>query len=106
MLDQFCRTGIRGQEDRMLGLRAIRMHGALETLSDNRFVNLAQQFLGPRRVDSNHDAVGMQKIFDRGSFPQKLGIRGDVVVQASCTVHGEMFPELRTSLHWYRALFD
>ena len=53
----------------------------MNSLLDDRFVDLTQQLSGPWRIDPYDDPIGMQEIVDRGSFAQEFRIRRHVVSQ-------------------------
>ena len=63
------------------------MNGTGKGLLDNRAVYFTEQIGGPLRLDADHDAVRMQKIFDRRTFPEKFRIGSNVVVEFAGTVH-------------------
>src|SRR5712671_1374827 len=73
---------------------------------ENRTVDLLHHRNGTRRFRSNHDTIGVEKISNGGSFPEKLGVRHHVKVQLINVVNGEMLPETLCGLYRDGALFD
>src|ERR1700722_17040043 len=84
----------------------MRMNRARESQGDDRFVDLPQELFGSRRIDADHNPVGMEKIFNRSAFTQKLRIRGNVIAQTVSAVDRKMPLQLSTRLDRYGALFN
>src|SRR5271170_6070897 len=82
------------------------MDGASEFLFNDWLVDLAQQLCRARRVGSDDDPVGVKKIFDRCSFPEKFRIGRNIILQPIGAMYGEMLAQLRTSLNRHGALLD
>ncbi len=80
--------------------------GQVKFCLNDRFVDLPQELFRSRRVDANHNPVGMKKILNRRTFTQKLRIRGNVIAQTVSAVDREMPLQLSAGLDRYRALFD
>src|SRR5712671_414119 len=82
------------------------MNRAMSLRRENRTVDFLHHRDGTRRFRSNHDTIGVKKISNRRSFPEKLRVRHHVKVQAVNAVNGEMLPETLCGLHRDGALFD
>ncbi len=81
------------------------MDGTGETPPENGFIDLAKQICSTRRVDPYHDPVGVQEIFHRRSFAQKLGVGSNVIIRLVGAMHGQMLTQLRSGLHRHCAFF-
>src|SRR5882762_12030131 len=82
------------------------MNWASSGRRENRIVDFLHHGDGTRRFRSNHDTIGVEKISNGGSFPEKLGVRHHVKVQLINVVNGEMLPETLCGLYRDGALFD
>ena len=83
----------------------LRMYGTSKALIDNRLVYFTEERGCPHGVHAHDDAIGVQEVLNRGSFPKKLGIRCNVVVQIAGSVYQEMFAQPDPSLYGHGALF-
>ena len=83
------------------------MDGAIEALLENRPVDFVQLLFGQLVFDADHDAIGMQKIADRGAFAQEFRIRCDAKFGgAVAPVHAELALELLAGLRRDGAFLD
>src|SRR5712675_1427136 len=82
------------------------MNRASSGRRENRTVDFLHHGDGTGRFRSNHDTIGVEKISNGGSFPEKLGVRHHVKVQLINVVNGEMLPETLCGLYRDGALFD
>ena len=56
--------------------------------AQERLVELAQHLADFVAADADHDAVGLDEVFDRRAFLEELGIAGDVAIAAGALFRG------------------
>jgi hypothetical protein len=102
----FIAIGVGGHKAGFFGGLAICMHRAGHPPLKYRLVNLPHLAHCAVAFDSHNDPVGMEEVFNRGTFAEKLRVRDHVVLQLIGAVQSEMAAQLASGLHRHGALFD
>src|SRR5260370_42452724 len=106
MLDQLRAADGGNQEFRFVVVGALAVvNRAGEFALQNWPIDFAKLFGSCRIFDADHEAMGMEKVFDRRAFPQKFRIRSDAKATVAPAVRGEYPLQLDSSTGGHGAFF-